>query len=93
MNEEKFRRIHIKCNKNRKDLQKAKKCGCFCCLRIFSTKEIKEYIDLEGETALCPYCEVDSVIADVVSGYKVTPKLLNDLHEFFFASIKDLEEF
>lgn len=47
--------------KNRKILEKFKKCSCFYCLETFETSEIKEYVD-NNETALCPYCGIDSVI-------------------------------
>jgi len=49
-------------NKNKLNLH-GKKVGCFHCLKIFESKEIVSYTD-QGETALCPFCEVDAVIPD-----------------------------
>jgi hypothetical protein len=37
-----------------------KEVGCFFCCNIYSSKEIKEYVD-QGKTAACPHCNVDSV--------------------------------
>jgi hypothetical protein len=38
-------------------------CGCFGCCKTLSFSDITEYVsDKGGETALCPYCEMDAVI-------------------------------
>jgi len=42
-------------------------CGCFYCLKIFKSNEIREWTDEDNpkrKTAHCPYCEIDSVIGD-----------------------------
>jgi hypothetical protein len=49
--------------RNKKSIDSALKCGCYFCCQIFEPKEIKEWID-GGETALCPKCKVDSIIAE-----------------------------
>ena len=49
--------------KNRKDIETAGNAGCFSCLKIFSASDIKEYTD-KDETAICPYCQVDSLVPD-----------------------------
>lgn len=46
---------------------KDKKCGCFYCMEIFSPTEIKitEWIEDEiDDTAICPYCGIDSIIGE-----------------------------
>ena len=48
--------------KNREILEKSELVGCFYCLKIFNPSEIKEWIDDE-QTAICPYCGIDSVMA------------------------------
>lgn len=48
---------------NRMELESAEKCGCFNCLKIFSPIEIVEWLD-GGMTACCPFCGIDSVIAE-----------------------------
>ncbi len=50
---------------------KSEKCGCFCCLAVFSPNEIEGWIDESpgcprgpGRTALCPACGIDAVLPD-----------------------------
>ena len=42
-------------------------CGCFHCLSTFPPSSIVEWVDVEeagvGQTALCPYCGIDKVVA------------------------------
>ena len=49
---------------NKEALQNDKKCGCFYCLKIFDPKEINFWIKDNTETAVCPYCCIDSVIGE-----------------------------
>jgi hypothetical protein len=55
---------------NKSETLKSNFCGCFYCLKIYPSSEIKEWID-EGEgkeqTPLCPYCDIDSVLGDASS--------------------------
>lgn len=40
------------------------KFGCFCCGKIFDSSEIDEWVpDRGGDTAICPYCGIDSVLS------------------------------
>ena len=48
----------------RNDLEKDCKCGCFYCLKIFNPSVIDGWWDHE-DTAVCPYCRIDSVIGGV----------------------------
>lgn len=41
---------------HRKRLLQDRKCGCFYCLKIFAPKEISNWIEDVGGTAICPYC-------------------------------------
>jgi hypothetical protein len=47
--------------KARSRLEKVATCGCYYCLRTYSPKEIREWVDGQ-ETALCPKCGIDSVV-------------------------------
>jgi len=76
------RNAHHHSGNNKEELKKSDKCGCFYCMRIYKASQIKDWTD-GGETALCPYCMVDSVIADA-SGYEITKDRLSDLHTMFF---------
>ena len=54
---------HHFCYHNQKSVQRSKLCGCFYCLNIFPSKEVVDYVD-NSDTALCPYCSIDSVLCD-----------------------------
>jgi hypothetical protein len=53
---------HDKCMHNRAALQEAGKGGCFYCLKEFTADQIVEWVDGD-ETALCPFCGIDSVLS------------------------------
>ena len=60
-------------------------CGCIYCLKIFKPSEIDDWT-MEpngGHTALCPYCNIDSVIGES-SGYPITEEFLNKMNEYWF---------
>ena len=63
--------------KNKHSLNLNKVVGCYHCLSIFESVEIKNYTD-QGETALCPKCSTDAVVP--------TDSLedLEKINEFFF---------
>lgn len=61
-------------------------CGCFFCLAIFPPSEIKEWVDPIdgiGQTALCPKCDVDSVIGSN-SCYLIEPDFLGQMRKHWF---------
>ncbi len=65
-------------------LMRDKTCGCFHCLRIFTSSEITDWIhDNEDKTALCPYCGIDSVIGNS-SGYPITKDFLSKMNQYWF---------
>ncbi|BAI83994.2 DUF4935 domain-containing protein [Bacillus subtilis subsp. natto] len=68
---------------NKTYLEKVNRCGCFHCLEIFSPDEIFEWIDNE-DTALCPYCGIDSVIgeSDVLH---ITEEFLKGMRKRWFS--------
>ncbi|ARP44442.1 MULTISPECIES: cytoplasmic protein [Geobacillus] len=67
---------------NRKYLQNDALCGCFHCLAIFSPGEITEWVD-QGDTALCPYCGIDSVIGEG-SGFPIARSFLKRMRQEWF---------
>lgn len=69
---------------NKDQLMAVTQVGCFFCLKRFPPKRIKEWIDYE-RTAVCPYCDVDSVIP-----YN-DPKFLKQMQEAWFET--DVEPF
>lgn len=74
---------HKYCSNNREGLLKDQKCGCFYCLTIFSSKEIEEWINNTKDTALCPYCGIDSIIGES-SGYPITEEFLRKMNLYWF---------
>ncbi len=72
---------------NRKVLEQDKRCGCYCCLKVFSPSEIEEWCAEEydgGEiTAICPYCSVDSILAES-SGFPLTQEFLEKMQKRWF---------
>jgi hypothetical protein len=73
---------HELCSNNRQKLMNAKVCGCFFCLRIFDPKEITWSEDAD-DTAMCPYCGIDSVIGESTN-LPITKPFLKKMHEFWF---------
>lgn len=67
---------------HRKEIEHSVVCGCFNCLEVFSPVLIKRWTD-NGQTAICPYCGVDSVIGDK-STYPITGTFLQDMHNHYF---------
>jgi hypothetical protein len=51
-------------------------------LKIFSPTGIKEWWDNE-DTAVCPYCGIDSVIGES-SGFPITRRFLKGMHNEWF---------
>ncbi|QSX23673.1 cytoplasmic protein [Priestia megaterium] len=74
---------HRFCNDNKESLKEDSLCGCFYCLEIFHPSEIKEWIDSNESTALCPYCEIDSIIGQS-SGFSITKEFLNEMNKHWF---------
>lgn len=73
---------------NHEDLRKPQRCGCFYCLQIFPSDQLREEDCIEEGsgvlTVCCPFCGIDSVIGES-SGYQITPELLHKMHEYWFS--------
>ena len=78
---------HQHSDNHREEILQSELCGCFYCLRIFSPSKIIEWVDEDeneiGQTALCPYCDIDSVIGDK-SGYSITKEFLSNMNQVWF---------
>ena len=83
MDEKLLRYMHSYCTSNKEKLLNVKKCGCFSCLKIFNSNEIKEWIkDKNGDTALCPYCMVDSIVPES-NEYELNESLLKEMRDYW----------
>lgn len=59
---------------HRIELLSSQSCGCYKCLKIFSPDHITEWAD-HGKTAICPYCQTNSIIGDA-SKYPINDDFL-----------------
>ena len=81
-------RAHDFSSNHKPELEQDGTCGCFYCKKIFKPSEIIEWIiadtpsDWRG-TAVCPYCDVDSVIGES-SGFPITDKFLLAMNKYWF---------
>jgi hypothetical protein len=57
--------LHKLCFRNKTALASCTEAGCFYCKRVVDPATIKEWVDAESDTALCPHCGVDSVLPGV----------------------------
>jgi len=73
---------HKQSTNNKNNLLKSKLCGCFYCLKFFNPTEITEWID-NDKTALCPYCDIDSIMPENV-GYPITLEFLSEMKNHWF---------
>jgi len=58
------------------------KCGCYHCAKIFTIQDITEWTD-NNDTALCPFCNVDSVISEE-KDFTLNEDLLKKLNQYWF---------
>ena len=56
--------------------------GCYYCKSIFKATEISETTD-DGKTALCPKCDIDSVLPDS-SPFQLNTETLSALNKYWF---------
>jgi len=74
---------HAFCRNNQAQLMRDKLCGCCCCLSIFDPKLIQSWIRDPSNTAVCPFCGIDSVIG-ASSGYPITKEFLTQMKQYWF---------
>lgn len=80
--ESKMRKLHVYSSHNRELILRSNKCYCFYCKSIVSSNEIIEYID-NNETALCPKCDIDSIIPDAIDD-TIDQKVIDDMNQYWF---------
>lgn len=82
---------HEHSSNNRLEISSSSICGCFHCCKSFEAKKVTNWIKerLGGETAMCPLCNIDSVIGDA-SGYPVTDEeFLHVMNGHWFSANKE----
>ena len=69
---------------NKSRLKEATQCGCFYCINTFNVNQIEDWsIDMPDDTALCPFCGIDSVIGDN-EGFSITEEFLETMYSEYF---------
>ncbi|MGC6767857.1 cytoplasmic protein [Enterococcus sp. LJL128] len=82
---ETLKHAHIYCTGNKKYFDYTDTCGCFYCLKIFSPIEITFYLNEEiGDTAICPYCSIDSVLPNM-KALKISNDFLTAMYDYWFS--------
>lgn len=69
--------------KNRKAVEESPACGCYQCLAVFSSEDIEEWTDY-GNTAMCPKCGCDCVIAQS-HAIPLDTQHLKQIHDYWLA--------
>ena len=82
-NETELEAAHKRSSCHRSELMSSKLCGCFYCKSLFEPSKIVEWID-DDNTALCPFCGIDSVIGSA-SKFPITPEFLNRMKTYWFS--------
>jgi hypothetical protein len=77
-----------KCSSHhRKQVEESERCGCFHCLATFPPATIDEWVDKDdtgvGQTAMCPVCDIDSVIGSA-AGFPLTREFLARMQRHWF---------
>jgi hypothetical protein len=72
---------HRHCRENRQEVQESKLCGCFFCGKTFPPEQIVDWTD-SGD-AICPYCDMDSVLGDR-AGFPLDRPFLARMYEAWF---------
>lgn len=85
ISDRKYKPYHNESLQNRTKLINADKCVCFYCGKRYNVSEIKEWIeDKMDDTAICPYCNIDSVIPVLINEKEITDEIVQELYEYYF---------
>lgn len=77
-----LKEAHKASSHHRKLVQASEQCGCFHCLSVFKSGQVREWTD-QGETALCPDCGIDSVLP-AAAGYALSQEFLKAMERHWF---------
>lgn len=80
--ESQLNRLHTYASHNRDLVEKSDKCYCFYCKSVFDSSEVDRYLNDE-KTALCPKCNVDSVIPDSINE-PLDEEIIAEMQEYWF---------
>ena len=70
--------------RNQQEIALSEYCHCISCCKSYPSSIVMDFIkDGDGETALCPYCGIDSVIGDAC-GLVIDQEILTALNNRWF---------
>ena len=75
-------RLHAYSTNNRSLIAVSNKCYCFYCKQSMYRGEIERYLD-DGQTALCPKCQIDAIIPDSIDE-TVDENIIAEMNEYWF---------
>jgi hypothetical protein len=70
---------------NKSCIEDSEYVGCYHCLAVYSSQEVKEYTD--DDTALCPYCGVDSLLGNKSDFPVGNPDFLQHMNWYGFCHV------
>jgi len=86
---------HAHCKAHREDVVEGP-CGCFYCLKTFEGSRVREWIRrakaTEKNTAVCPYCGVDTVLPAARGLPVEDPEFLSAMRRKWIETTHTLEE-
>lgn len=83
-------KAHLYCSANEALLSESSLCGCFYCLKVFPSHKITSWInDQDGKTALCPYCQVDSILPG--NKVDISQEFLGEMHKRWFGEYHEID--
>lgn len=87
ISEDQLQAAHKHSFRNKDEVAASDLCGCFDCLKIYAPSEIKvwyeeksTYDGIKGFTAICPYCNMDTVIGSK-SGFSIEHVFLIEMQK------------
>ena len=84
MEQEPYIEAHKLSINNKSIILASERCGCFYCKRLFRPDQIIEWVtDKMDETAMCPFCHIDSVIPET-DEVKLDENLLQEMRDYWF---------
>lgn len=82
--EEKYFELH-RLTSNNEEILRDHKGVCIYCKKEINYKDIIDYIpEVNGLSAVCPFCGIDSVIPIEYNGYRITKEDIDQLNEMYF---------
>jgi hypothetical protein len=87
LDDEALQHLHDLSIRHRELVLTSRMVGCFSCCRSYTPDHITEWTD-HGQTAICPYCEVDSVLPDHEHDHlllSLAPRVLTAMEQRWFA--------